>query len=66
MHTVAAVAAVAACLIALRLYCTANDDRLSLAISEELVDDVFTQDDFTTQTTVVFMREQETQHITVV
>jgi hypothetical protein len=69
MQTAFTVSAIAAFLIAVRLYFSRGDDKLSIAISEELVNDVFIDEDFPTQTTVVYMAETDlrnTQYVTVV
>ena len=66
MQTAFAVSALAACLIAVRLYFSNDDDNMSIAVSEELVNDVFIDEDFETQTTVVCMAEEDLQYVTVV
>lgn len=65
MQTASAISALASCLVALRL-CFARDN-LAIAIREELVNDVFIDEDFPTQTTVVYVTEHEKmQYITAV
>ena len=69
MQTASAISAVAACLIAVRLYVAKDNDPMSVIISEELVsndDSVFVDEDFTTSTTVVYMTQQNMQYVTVV
>ncbi|CAB4040245.1 monocarboxylate transporter 10-like [Paramuricea clavata] len=69
MQTASAISAIAACLIALRLYVAKDNDPMSVVISEELVsndDNVFIDEDFTTSTTVVYMTQHNMQYVTVV
>ena len=66
MQTAFAVSAIAALLVAIRLYFSRGDDKLLIAISEELVNDVFIDEDFPTQNTVVSMVDAEMQYVTVV
>ena len=65
MHVASAIATVAVCLAAAVLYLS-KDDNLSVCVSEELVNDVFIDEDFPTQTTVVYLPESKMQYITVV
>lgn len=68
MQTASAISAIAVFMVACRLYYTkcSDEDNLSISVSEELVNDVFIDDDRQTTTTVVCLTDHDMQYVTVV
>ena len=71
MQTACAISSIAVFLVACRLYYTrcSDEDNLSINVSEDLVNDVFIDDDRQsrqTNTTLVFLTEHDMQYVTVV